>query len=75
MIVPINTRTEQREKGRERKALQAAQLEKAIEIELLERLRSVASESEIYNYPEVHFNKALTTASKDYKDIRAMLKR
>lgn len=57
---------EQREKGRERKALQAAQLEKSIEVELLERLRAVANETEIYNYPEMSFNKALGKASKAY---------
>ena len=66
VIVTINTRNEQREKIKERKALQAAELEKSIEIELLERLRQVASESEIYNYPEVQFKSALGQANKSY---------
>lgn len=46
---------------RENKALKAAQIEKAIENELLERLRQV-SETEIYNYPEKQYTKALNRA-------------
>lgn len=69
IIVPINTRNEQREKGRERKALQAAELEKSIEIELLERLRQVSTESEIYNYPERVFNAAIGKVSKSAEEV------
>ena len=68
-IVTINTKVEQQEKGKEKKALKAAQLERAIEKELLERLKQ-ASEGEIYNYPEKQYNKALSRASDGYEDGR-----
>jgi protein MAK16 len=66
-IVTTNTKVDRREKGRERKALKAAQLEKAIEEELLERLKQV-NESEIYNYPEQQYNKALKMANDNYEE-------
>ena len=50
-IVTTNTKVEKREILREAKALKAAKLDRAIENELLERLRQV-SDTEIYNYPE-----------------------
>lgn len=62
----INTKVEQREKGRERKALKAAQLDKAIEKELLERLKQV-TDSEIYNYPEQQYNKVIAQQSSKYR--------
>ena len=65
-IVTTNTKIEQREKGKERKALAAAQLDRAIEKELLERLRQ-ATEGEIFNYPEKEFGRALTNASKKFQ--------
>ena len=65
-IVTTNTKIEQREKGKERKALAAAQLDRAIEKELLERLRQ-ATEGEIFNYPEKEFGRALTNASKKFR--------
>lgn len=61
-IVTTNTKVDRREKGRERKALVAAQLDRAIENELLERLKQV-SEGEVYNYPEKLYNSALSKAS------------
>ncbi len=54
------------EKIKEKKALKTARLEKAIENELLERLKQV-SDGEIYNYPEVNYNKVLNQASKNYQ--------
>ena len=66
-IVTINTKVEQREKGRERKALRAAQLDRAIEKELLERLNQ-ASEGEIYNYPEGQYRKVLAKASSSFDE-------
>jgi len=65
-IVTTNTKIEQREKGKERKALAAAQLDRAIEKELLERLRQ-ATEGEIFNYPEKEFGRALNNASKKFR--------
>jgi protein MAK16 len=64
-IVTINTNNEKMERGKEKKALKAAQLERAIEKELLERLKHV-SDGEIYNYPETSYNKALSQASKTF---------
>lgn len=65
-IVTTNTKIEQREKGKERKALAAAQLDRAIEKELLERLRQ-ATEGEIFNYPEKEFGRVLSNASKKFR--------
>jgi len=65
-IVTTNTKIEQREKGKERKALMAAKLDRAIESELLERLRQ-ATEGEIFNYPERQFNKVLHRASDNFQ--------
>lgn len=62
-IVTTNNKVEKREKGKERKALKAAQLDRAIENELLERLKNV-QEGEIYNYPEREYTRALHSAAK-----------
>jgi protein MAK16 len=65
-IVTTNTKVDRREKGRERKALKAAQLDRAIENELLERLKQV-SENEIYNYPEQQYKTVLDKATGKYE--------
>ena len=65
-ITTIHTNNEKVEKGKERKALKAAQLDRAIEKELLERLKQV-SDGEIYNYPEANYNKILSRANKEFE--------
>lgn len=66
-LVSTNTKIEQREKGREQKALRAAQLDRAIEKELLERLKQASSEGEIFNYPERNYNRVLNKAANKYR--------
>jgi protein MAK16 len=66
-IVTENTKVDRREVGKERKALKAAQLDRAIENELLERLKQ-ASDGEIYNYPEREYGQALSRANNKFKD-------
>lgn len=56
-LVPIKSKTVKRETAREAKAERAAQVEKAVQMELLERLRQ--GKFGIYNYPFNHFNSAM----------------
>ena len=56
-LVPIKTKTVKREAAREAKAERAAQVEKTVQMELLERLRQ--GKFGIYNYPFNQFNTAV----------------
>ena len=69
-ITTTSEKVDRREKGREQKALQAAQLDRAIENELLERLKQV-SENEIYNYPEQQYKKVLNREADKNDDTEA----
>jgi protein MAK16 len=56
-LVPVKMKTVRREAAREAKAERAAQVEKAVQAELLERLRQ--GKFGIYNYPFNQFNSAV----------------
>mmetsp|Transcript_24229 Transcript_24229/g.52786 ORF Transcript_24229/g.52786 Transcript_24229/m.52786 type:complete len:351 (+) Transcript_24229:276-1328(+) len=60
-MVGVNRKIDQREERREKKALAAAKIENNIEKELLERLAN-GTYGDIYNFPEVPYQKALEEA-------------
>lgn len=62
-MVPIKSKTVRREASREAKAEKAAHVEKAVQNELLERLRQ--GKFGIYNYPFTQFNSAVDELNPD----------
>ncbi len=66
-LVPIQQKTERRERKKEAKALKAANIEKSIEKELLDRLKQ-GTYGGIYNFPANVFESALKKAKSTNDD-------
>jgi len=69
-LVSINRKIDQREERREVKALKAARVEKSIEKELVERLAK-GTYGDIYNFPEVQYNKALEKIGTEEEELES----
>ena len=66
-MVSVHRKIDQREERREKKALVAARLEQSIQKELVERLAQGAY-GDIYNFPEVPYQKALKSMEGDEEE-------
>ena len=70
-LVPIKSKTVKRETAREAKAERAAQVEKTVQNELLERLRQ--GKFGIYNYPFTQFNNAVEELTPEEEEVEQEL--
>jgi len=66
-LVPVKQKTVRRERAREEKAEQAANVEKAVSEELMDRLRK--GTYAIYNYPSTLFNRAVDSLETEEPEI------
>mmetsp|Transcript_29253 Transcript_29253/g.45457 ORF Transcript_29253/g.45457 Transcript_29253/m.45457 type:complete len:331 (-) Transcript_29253:35-1027(-) len=71
-LARVNRKIEQREERREVKALKAAKVERSIEQELVDRLAK-GTYGDIYNFPEVQYQKALEKVGAENEEDEAEL--